>query len=1018
MIPNRRTIAPILAISIAFALLISPVAIVASADLPDSSSDQINSNISQGSITLFSQNYSDYRSVPSNVFVSMETSPQLWNAEVGYNYDKNALDFSVDRGEGGYLYIAGLIPMEVTTYHLEIGMVSSSWLSESHIRFAGGAFTYQIDGRGNRIIESSDGGISMNLGHSRDNKIAIDIILDSKLDTYRIKYSESKFIDLPWSAYRQSVPFDTFTGTFLSLDSYVCSYDTTVSTLIYNITQTAPRLYVTPLGATGLTAFGLDHGRYLSTVQNGVAAITNAGGSGTIWFDVGHDFMGDDTELAFYLDLITNHGWEVGIHFSSQLTSMTMNDATALMQSEYNQITSRLGVSPKTWCCLTGAENITHVIWAYYNLGMICRDDDVGVQMLNCVGNLWTDTMPWWMSATAAGLVMPAFTHETDINPPIPYSLNLIDFKKWVDGYTTSGIKITSFYDWYMTNLNTGDAQATNVISNGQAASFTMSTNGARCYTNVNYHATISTVISDQSTGPITYTVEPDGSISFWTENGHSYTIVSESSQPTLPSAPRNLIATAGNAQATLTWSAPSSNGGADVTAYNVYRGTGSGGASYLTTVGKVLTYTNTGLTNGVTYYYNVTAVNSVGAGPSSNEASAKPAAPSGITPKFTITNVSGTYIAKNAAGDTVYSGTNAATVINSALNGLTSGRVTKEKVLMSGMFTLTSSIVMPSHAILELNGTAILSAPTVAYMIDAVGKTSLEVSGGTWDSGVATYPVMGFDTCTDINVHNCAVRNGGDGLQIYEVMSGLIANNTITNTKNNAIAILYSCSGIRITGNHATDCVGGIMLYTPSDASVQVIDAIRIDNNTLSRISGDGINLYPAGAEDTISNVVVDTNTLSDCGINGYGMAIAVGIAGGSGTPGLTTNSRIIKNSVSCTGAYSDSGGIWVRGTYNLLDSNSISHTYGPAMGIDAGSNNILSNNIINTVGLGWANGIYVSGSSNHITGNHITNIPNYCIYAAAGSSGNQIINNTLQAPRTISDHGTGNTISPNTYV
>ncbi|MCJ2670392.1 MAG: fibronectin type III domain-containing protein, partial [Candidatus Thermoplasmatota archaeon] len=41
---------------------------------------------------------------------------------------------------------------------------------------------------------------------------------------------------------------------------------------------------------------------------------------------------------------------------------------------------------------------------------------------------------------------------------------------------------------------------------------------------------------------------------------------------------------------------------------------------------GTVLTYTDTGLSNGQTYYYQVSAVNEVSEGPKSNEANATPA--------------------------------------------------------------------------------------------------------------------------------------------------------------------------------------------------------------------------------------------------------------------------------------------------------------------------------------------------------------------------------------------------------
>ncbi|MDD1756027.1 MAG: fibronectin type III domain-containing protein [Methanomassiliicoccales archaeon] len=93
----------------------------------------------------------------------------------------------------------------------------------------------------------------------------------------------------------------------------------------------------------------------------------------------------------------------------------------------------------------------------------------------------------------------------------------------------------------------------------------------------------------------------------------------------TVPSAPQGLAATTANTQITLTWMAPSSDGGSAITNYSVYRGTSSGGETPLITIGNLLTYTDTGLTIGQDYYYKVSAVNSIGESPLSNEASATP---------------------------------------------------------------------------------------------------------------------------------------------------------------------------------------------------------------------------------------------------------------------------------------------------------------------------------------------------------------------------------------------------------
>jgi titin len=107
----------------------------------------------------------------------------------------------------------------------------------------------------------------------------------------------------------------------------------------------------------------------------------------------------------------------------------------------------------------------------------------------------------------------------------------------------------------------------------------------------------------------------------------------------TVPSAPQGLTATGGNQAVHLSWSPPASNGGAAVNSYSVYRSTTPGGEGSTPVATGVTTtsFTNTGLTNGTTYYYTVAAVNAVGTGPQSGEASATPqattpSAPLGLT--------------------------------------------------------------------------------------------------------------------------------------------------------------------------------------------------------------------------------------------------------------------------------------------------------------------------------------------------------------------------------------------------
>jgi hypothetical protein len=84
-------------------------------------------------------------------------------------------------------------------------------------------------------------------------------------------------------------------------------------------------------------------------------------------------------------------------------------------------------------------------------------------------------------------------------------------------------------------------------------------------------------------------------------------------------------------------WNAPSSNGGSPITKYNVYRGIRSGTNTFLIELGNILNYTDSGLTNGQTYYYNITAVNVIDEGPSSSEISATPTLYIQVLDHFTI---------------------------------------------------------------------------------------------------------------------------------------------------------------------------------------------------------------------------------------------------------------------------------------------------------------------------------------------------------------------------------------------
>jgi fibronectin type 3 domain-containing protein len=103
-----------------------------------------------------------------------------------------------------------------------------------------------------------------------------------------------------------------------------------------------------------------------------------------------------------------------------------------------------------------------------------------------------------------------------------------------------------------------------------------------------------------------------------------------------VPPAPAGVTATAGNAQVALSWNASSG-----ATSYNVKRSTTNGGPySNVATNVTAASFTNTGLVNGTTYYYVITALNANGESPVSSQVQGTPSGSTGGQGGVTVTRV------------------------------------------------------------------------------------------------------------------------------------------------------------------------------------------------------------------------------------------------------------------------------------------------------------------------------------------------------------------------------------------
>ena len=312
----------------------------------------------------------------------------------------------------------------------------------------------------------------------------------------------------------------------------------------------------------------------------------------------------------------------------------------------------------------------------------------------------------------------------------------------------------------------------------------------------------------------------------------------------TPPAAPQSLMATALNGGADLSWLA---NGESDLAGYNVYRATSAGGP-YTKVNGTLVgtnSYTDVGLTNGTTYYYVVTAVDtSNNESADSNEASVvpdgslpdttPPAAPSGVAASAGDGQVGVSWNANgesDLAGYDVYRGTSAGGPY-SRLNG--------------ALLTNTS-----------YTDTAVTNGTTYFYVVVAVDTSNNESADSSEVSATPSAPGAGNLILSEVLYD---VSSGDDGFEWVELYNAgtSVLNLASYSLGNGGTSYTYSLVQLSGTiGPGETFVIGG-----PTSSSTnanptfdQVINFSPDFQNSGS--TGDGVALFDVPASSVSGSTV-----------------------------------------------------------------------------------------------------------------------------------------------------------------
>ncbi|MDD5439126.1 MAG: fibronectin type III domain-containing protein, partial [Candidatus Omnitrophica bacterium] len=353
-----------------------------------------------------------------------------------------------------------------------------------------------------------------------------------------------------------------------------------------------------------------------------------------------------------------------------------------------------------------------------------------------------------------------------------------------------------------------------------------------------------------------TFTVTATNAIGTSASSGASNIVIPAA--VTVPGAPMMMSAIAGNAQAIVDFMAPGSDGGSPITMYMVTSTPGNRTAS-----GMMGPLTVTGLTNGTTYTFTVTAMNAIGTGPAS-------AMSQSVTP-----------LAALAAPGTP-------TAV-SAVAGNTTATVSFTAPASTGGYPITQYTVTSSPGGITATGTA--SPITVTGLTNGTAYTFTVTATNVLGTGTASLPSAGVTPVSVPGTPTGVTAVAGNGGATVTFTAPAANGSPIT-----SYTVTSNPGNITATGTTTSIVVPGLSNGTVYSFTVKATNAngtgpVSAPSNMVTPVGGPGI---PTGVTAVAGNALATVSFTAPASgggaITGYTVTPYVGAVAGTPTSGTAS--------------------------------------------------------------------------------------------------------------------------------